>query len=244
MNHYYKMFKKRKLNKQYKSANIAQKLEDGITNDSDNYDDNNNDDAAAAAAAATVVVPKLVATTSRQKKSEPQTAAAAAAAAATPMSDSSSKKALLSNTAKAEATKEDRLAAEFNEEKRSKDDIEGTAAGTPTLDSTSYKGQQNYATFIKKSEYAATKSSNLGKPGPVKTASNIRSTTVIDFQPDVCKDYQQHGYCGYGDTCKFLHIRDEFKKTRKIDKEWEMVGQRDKKKKKVVGKQSKIEKLI
>ena len=60
--------------------------------------------------------------------------------------------------------------------------------------------------------------------GPVKSASNVRTTTYTDFAPDVCKDYKQTGYCGFGDNCKYLHERSDYKAGWELDKEWEKVG--------------------
>ncbi len=46
-------------------------------------------------------------------------------------------------------------------------------------------------------------------------------TARFDYQPDVCKDYKETGYCGYGDSCKFLHDRGDYKSGWQIEKEWE-----------------------
>lgn len=51
---------------------------------------------------------------------------------------------------------------------------------------------------------------------------NVKVTMLTDFQPDVCKDFKQTGYCGYGDSCKFLHSRDDFKTGWKLNQEWKI----------------------
>lgn len=58
--------------------------------------------------------------------------------------------------------------------------------------------------------------------GPQKAATNIRTITVTDYTPDVCKDYKQTGFCGFGDNCKFLHAREDYAAGWKLDREWEM----------------------
>ncbi|KAI0397637.1 hypothetical protein F5Y17DRAFT_414033 [Xylariaceae sp. FL0594] len=81
-----------------------------------------------------------------------------------------------------------------------------------------YKGLANKATFITKNPNAPDR-----KVGPIKAAANIRTVTTTDFAPDVCKDYKQTGFCGFGDNCKFLHAREDYKQGWQLDREWENV---------------------
>ncbi len=64
--------------------------------------------------------------------------------------------------------------------------------------------------------------------GPVKAPTNIRAISVVDYQPDVCKDYKQTGFCGFGDTCKFLHDRGDYKQGWQLDRDWEDAAKRKK----------------
>lgn len=48
----------------------------------------------------------------------------------------------------------------------------------------------------------------------------IKSTILTDYQPDICKDYKETGFCGFGDSCKFLHDRSDYKHGWQIEQEW------------------------
>jgi RING finger protein 113A len=37
------------------------------------------------------------------------------------------------------------------------------------------------------------------------------------------EQYKQTGFCGFGDSCKFLHAREDYKQGWQLDKEWENV---------------------
>ena len=58
--------------------------------------------------------------------------------------------------------------------------------------------------------------------GPQKSSTNVRTITTTDFAPDVCKDYKQTGFCGFGDSCKFLHAREDYKQGWQLDRDWEI----------------------
>lgn len=79
-----------------------------------------------------------------------------------------------------------------------------------------YHGSKGYSNFIKP-DPNANRSSKM-KAGPIKASSNIRTITVVDYQPDVCKDYKETGFCGYGDSCKFLHDRGDYLAGWQLDK--------------------------
>ena len=61
----------------------------------------------------------------------------------------------------------------------------------------------------------------VGSSKQIKQPINLKTTILMDYQPDICKDFKQTGYCGYGDNCKFLHSRDDFKTGWKLNKDWE-----------------------
>ncbi|KEH19406.1 zinc finger C-x8-C-x5-C-x3-H type protein [Medicago truncatula] len=56
--------------------------------------------------------------------------------------------------------------------------------------------------------------------GPLRPSTHIRVSSRIDYQPDLCKDFKETGYCGYGDSCKFLHDRTDYKSGWQLEKEW------------------------
>ncbi|MCJ1362030.1 RNA-splicing factor [Acarospora aff. strigata] len=86
-----------------------------------------------------------------------------------------------------------------------------------------YKGAANYQSFVQKNPNAPTR-----QIGPIKAPTNIRTITVTDFAPDVCKDFKQTGFCGFGDSCKFLHAREDYKQGWELDRDWE-IGTKGKK---------------
>uniref|UniRef100_A0A5B7AEL7 Putative Zinc finger CCCH domain-containing protein 1 n=1 Tax=Davidia involucrata TaxID=16924 RepID=A0A5B7AEL7_DAVIN len=86
-----------------------------------------------------------------------------------------------------------------------------------------YKGIHGYtdykAGFRREQTVSAEKAG--GAHGPLRASAHIRVSTRFDYQPDICKDYKETGYCGYGDACKFMHDRGDYKSGWQMEKEWE-----------------------
>ena len=83
------------------------------------------------------------------------------------------------------------------------------------IDDGLYHGAANYLTTINKRTDVLDKKMQTG---PIRATSNIRTITLVDYQPDVCKDYKETGFCGYGDSCKFLHDRGDYLAGWQLDK--------------------------
>ncbi|KAF7305870.1 hypothetical protein HMN09_00741200 [Mycena chlorophos] len=107
-------------------------------------------------------------------------------------------------------------AEEILAKRRRKDALEnGDGDDGMMLDDGQYRGQKAYHTHLKKSSEVP----KAMRVGPQRaTGSTIRTVTIVDYQPDVCKDYKETGYCGFGDTCKFLHDRGTYLAGWQLDK--------------------------
>ncbi|GMI01990.1 hypothetical protein TrVE_jg11492 [Triparma verrucosa] len=102
-------------------------------------------------------------------------------------------------------------------EKRFKLDISGQTNDATGL----YNGSKGYSTFVSPNLESIAASKHNGTRGQLRANTTIRVTSQMDYQPDVCKDYQKTGYCGFGDTCVFMHDRGSYKSQSEIENEWE-----------------------
>ncbi|XP_063835907.1 E3 ubiquitin-protein ligase RNF113A [Ostrinia nubilalis] len=112
-------------------------------------------------------------------------------------------------------TERDRDAqAIFEKAQKINEELQGQA------DDKVYRGINNYAQYYKKRDTAAgNASSGLVRKGPIRAPANLRATVRWDYQPDICKDYKETGFCGFGDSCKFLHDRSDYKHGWQLERE-------------------------
>nr|CAB3265621.1 zinc finger protein 183 [Phallusia mammillata] len=88
------------------------------------------------------------------------------------------------------------------------------------VDDNLYHGSAGYRKFIKpKDTVQGNASSGMVRKGPIRAPEHLRATVRWDYQPDICKDYKETGFCGFGDSCKFLHDRSDYKHGWQIERE-------------------------
>ncbi|DBA91237.1 hypothetical protein WJX79_004262 [Trebouxia sp. C0005] len=118
-------------------------------------------------------------------------------------------------------TQHDRDARALREQvlKQAQDNPEEAAADGPAL----YKGLNNYTDYKQgfRREQTIGSEKGGGAHGPLRASQHVRTTVIFDYKPDICKDYKETGYCGYGDACKFVHDRGDYKSGWELEKEWD-----------------------
>ncbi|CAF1327418.1 unnamed protein product [Rotaria sordida] len=85
-----------------------------------------------------------------------------------------------------------------------------------------YRGINNYQQFYEKKDTVQGNASSglVRNKGPIRAPAHLRVSIRWDYQPDICKDYKETGYCGFGDSCKFLHDRSDYKYGWQLEEEW------------------------
>ncbi|GJT44382.1 zinc finger CCCH domain-containing protein 1 [Tanacetum coccineum] len=56
---------------------------------------------------------------------------------------------------------------------------------------------------------------------PLRASAHTRVSARFDYLPDICKDYKETGYCGYGDLCKFMHDHGDYKSGWQMERDWD-----------------------
>lgn len=57
----------------------------------------------------------------------------------------------------------------------------------------------NYSQFFEKRDTAQGNAASGGvRKGPIRAPDHLRATVRWDYQPDLCKDYKETGFCGFG----------------------------------------------
>ncbi|CAH1774754.1 unnamed protein product, partial [Owenia fusiformis] len=75
-----------------------------------------------------------------------------------------------------------------------------------------YRGIENYQQFYEKRDTAqGNASSGANRKGPMRAPAHLRATVRWDYAPDICKDFKETGFCGFGDSCIFMHDRGDYK---------------------------------
>lgn len=94
------------------------------------------------------------------------------------------------------------------------------------VDDKVYRGMNNYSKFYEKKDTTHGNAASSHK-GPIRAPDHIRVSVRWDYQPDLCKDFKETGFCGFGDSCKFLHDRTDYKLGWQMEMESTKRGQDD-----------------
>uniref|UniRef100_A0A0N4ZF53 Pre-mRNA-splicing factor CWC24 n=1 Tax=Parastrongyloides trichosuri TaxID=131310 RepID=A0A0N4ZF53_PARTI len=84
-----------------------------------------------------------------------------------------------------------------------------------------YRGRAVYGAKVKEDTNKGKASSGYNRIGPMRGNQYMKASVRFDYAPDICKDYKETGFCTFGDSCKFLHDRGDYKHGWEIDRDYE-----------------------
>jgi RING finger protein 113A len=99
----------------------------------------------------------------------------------------------------------------------SRDLVTSTAEHHPENDNT----KSETPTPVTDGIFRGDRERNKFHAGPIRAAAHVRVTARFDYQPDICKDYKETGFCGFGDTCIYLHDRGDTVSGWQLEQQWE-----------------------
>jgi RING finger protein 113A len=83
-----------------------------------------------------------------------------------------------------------------------------------------YRGKDTGVIYLNKSEKDISRYKATGSLGPMRAPTNLRVNCRFDYAPGICKDYKETGFCGFGDSCVFMHDRGDYKTGWELEEEW------------------------
>ncbi len=82
-----------------------------------------------------------------------------------------------------------------------------------------YQGMKGYIDYTR--TIGGKKAPKWRAVGPQKAPANLQPTVRWDYAPDICKDWKETGVCGYGQSCKFLHDRSDYKHGWQVENDYQ-----------------------
>uniref|UniRef100_A0A914XPI3 Uncharacterized protein n=1 Tax=Plectus sambesii TaxID=2011161 RepID=A0A914XPI3_9BILA len=84
-----------------------------------------------------------------------------------------------------------------------------------------YRGMALYGAKEKQDSAAGNASNGFVRKGPIRAPQFLRASVRWDFAPDLCKDYKETGFCTFGDSCKFVHDRTDYKHGWELERDFQ-----------------------
>uniref|UniRef100_A0A383WNP3 C3H1-type domain-containing protein n=1 Tax=Tetradesmus obliquus TaxID=3088 RepID=A0A383WNP3_TETOB len=123
------------------------------------------------------------------------------------------------------ATKTLETETEFDRDSRAqRERLLAVSAAGPAAADGKYRGANAYVDYkqgLRREGLTVGSEKGSGAYGPLRGNVFVRTTARFDYQPDICKDYKETGFCSYGDSCKFMHDRGDYKSGWELEAEWE-----------------------